>query len=137
MDNWQAYIASVQVSDIEAIIQTRRHQYAAYMTKLEGARGFALPPSDEQSAWACIRFPIRVHSDKLSFYKRAVKRGVDFAFSFTFIPYQDGFPRAKLLADTVLDVPFYTKLSDHELNHVVSVLRKIGREVALETQQPR
>jgi len=123
--NWQAYIAVVQVAKIEEIIQVRQYQYAEYMTKLADCLAFKLPPEDEAAEWACIRFPIRVRGEKISYYQRAVKRGLDFAFSFTYIPCPDSFRNAKLLAESVLDIPFYLKLSDQEFKGVVDVLRKM------------
>ncbi len=135
MANWQAYIASVQIFEIENIIKLRQSQYSEYITKLYNCLAFQLPPKDEEGEWACIRFPIRVRTDKLSYYRRAVERGIDFAFSFTFIPCPDSFRKARLLANSVLDIPFYAKLSERELNCVVSVLKEIDNEVCYGNQR--
>ncbi len=127
--NWQAYLAAEQMARIETIIQARQDSYAAYQSSLRDCRAFVLPPRDEHKEWACIRFPIRVRGDKLAYYKKAVKRGLDFAFSFTFIPYPEGFPNARRLANAVLDLPFYLKLSSDERRRVIAILKDLEAEV--------
>lgn len=129
MANWQACIALSQMSDIENIINFRREIYSEYFTRLSKCTAFELPPKDKMAEWACIRMPIRVNGNKLSYYRLAVSRGVDFAFSFTFIPCSGNYENAKRAADSVLDLPFYLKLNKSELDRVVSVLERIDKEV--------
>lgn len=76
---------------------------------------FKVPPPDSEQEWACIRFPLRIQGDKFAFYNRAVERGIDFAFSFAFIACPEEFRNALRLARSVLDLPFYEKLSEREL----------------------
>jgi dTDP-4-amino-4,6-dideoxygalactose transaminase len=129
MANWQAYVASRQMERIEEIIQRLMARYARYGHLLAGCRAFALPPPNEGKQWACIRFPIRVHSDKLAFYRQCAQRGVDFAFSFTYITTPSVFTSAHRLANSVLDLPYYSKLRDEELQTVVDVLKSVEAEV--------
>jgi dTDP-4-amino-4,6-dideoxygalactose transaminase len=126
--NWQAYIGLTQMKKIEDLIIDRQNKYSEYIKKLTGFKTFELPPIDGDSEWACIRFPIRVKGNKLSYYKMALKKGVDFAFSFTFIPCPDTFRNAARLANSVLDIPYYSGLSVHELNGVVSALKELDTE---------
>jgi dTDP-4-amino-4,6-dideoxygalactose transaminase len=123
--NWQAYIASQQMARINELIEKRRAVYREYRDRLAAVRHFALPPPDGNDQWACIRFPIRVHSDKIAFYRRCVARGVDFAFSFSFLAAPDRFRAAHELAEAVLDLPYYEKLRSAELTQVVEVLQSI------------
>jgi dTDP-4-amino-4,6-dideoxygalactose transaminase len=125
--DWQAYIAALQVADIEALIEKRRLLYSAYMSALAALRSFELPPPDSQAQWACVRFPIRVRSDKLEYYRRAARQGIDFAFSFTYLACPRTFERAWRIADSVLDVPFYPKLELADVQRVARVLSDLER----------
>jgi dTDP-4-amino-4,6-dideoxygalactose transaminase len=122
---WQAALLLPQVERLDSIVETRRRMYALYSQRLQGARSFVLPPEDSLSEWAPIRYPIRVDGDKLVFYRQAVRRGVDFAFSFTFIASPPELARAHRVAASVLDLPFYNRLSTNEIERVVTVLREL------------
>lgn len=123
--NWQALIAARQMDKIESLIAKRRALYQEYERRLRSARAFATPPRDLRQEWAPIRFPIRVRGDKLAFYREATKRGVDFAFSFTFIEAPPAFEAAHELARSVLDLPFYYGLSSAELDATVRTLEAL------------
>jgi dTDP-4-amino-4,6-dideoxygalactose transaminase len=122
---WQADIILPQIMALQDLIATRRRLYAEYLSALQGVTCISLPPPDTGGEWAPIRFPIRVHHDKLAFYRKSVLRGVDYAFSFTFIASPLNFERSHRLAETVLDLPFYDRLSADELEHVVNVVRAL------------
>jgi len=125
MMEWQAAIALPQVERLDALVARRRQLYAAFRETLAGCAHFILPPADIENAWACIRFPILVGGDKLAWYRAAYTRGVDFAFSFTFLASPPHFTRAHALARAILDLPFYDKLSTKELARVADTLRAI------------
>jgi dTDP-4-amino-4,6-dideoxygalactose transaminase len=131
---WQAAIALPQIERLDALVERRRELYARLHEGLRGARTFALPPAEHHAPdspgdrWACIRFAIRVHGDKLAFYRRAVARGLDFAFSFTFLGCGREYVNAWKLADAVLDVPYYHKLTNAELRRTIDVLRALDEE---------
>jgi dTDP-4-amino-4,6-dideoxygalactose transaminase len=135
--DWQAAIAQGQVERLDEIVANRRRLYRLLRDRLHSCRSFSLPPEDAREDWACIRFPIRVRGDKLAFYQRAVRRGLDFAFSFTFLSCRDQYPNSTRLARAVLDLPFYQKLTDRELDQVVRVLREVDHEFADESLRPR
>lgn len=124
---WQADILLPQILTLENLVVTRRRLYAEYLAELHGVRSVSLPPPDAQGEWAPIRFPIRVHHDKLAFYRESVRRGVDYAFSFTFIASPPDFVTSHYLAKSVLDLPFYERLSAAELAHVVNVVRELDQ----------
>jgi dTDP-4-amino-4,6-dideoxygalactose transaminase len=132
MTNWQAYIACQQMEQIDEIIRVRQAHYSQYLHRLAESTSFATPPTDVEREWACIRFPIRVHGDKIAFYRRASRGGVDFAFSFTFIAAPEEFRSAHNLADSVLDLPFYYKLSQGELDKTVEMLTAVDRAYVME-----
>jgi dTDP-4-amino-4,6-dideoxygalactose transaminase len=125
--DWQASIAALQVAGIDALIEKRHLLYRAYMSELAALDSLELPPADAQSQWACVRFPIRVRGDKLAYYRRAAKQGIDFAFSFTYLGCPRSFERAWRIADSVLDVPFYSKLELADVQRVARVLSALER----------
>lgn len=129
---WQASIARGQLDRFDDIVRQRQSVYAQFRAALVGRKSFEIPPADDRREWACIRFPIRVHGDKLDFYRRAVRRGIDFAFSFTFLAEPGKFANADKLADAVLDIPFYFKLSDREISDVIAALIQVDEEVSRE-----
>ena len=129
---WQALIALPQIDRLDETIAKRQRMYARYRDSLGGAVAFALPPEDARAEWAPIRFPIRARGDKLELYRRAVQRGVDFAFSFTFIASPTAFAEAHALAASILDLPFYERLSERELQRVVAVLKSIDQDLLQE-----
>jgi dTDP-4-amino-4,6-dideoxygalactose transaminase len=126
MADWQARIALSQIDRIDLLVRRRQAIYAKYRSSLEGCGGLALPPPDLRGEWACVRFPVRVEGDKLNFYRRAVDLGVDFAFSFSFVVCPSNFVHAHRLAASILDLPFYEKLTEGEMRRVVQVVREVG-----------
>ena len=125
MAEWQAYLTCDQIQNADALIERRRAQYHTYREVLASYRRIIAPPRDERGEWACIRFPILVRGDKLKYYDQAVERGVDFAFSFTFIQCPDSCVNAQKLASRVLDLPYYAKLSDAEQAEVIETLHEL------------
>lgn len=130
MSDAQAYVVRAQVDRIESIIAERRALYAFYRHALASAKSFLLPPADEHGEWAPIRFPIRVHYDKLAFYREAARRGVDFAFSFTFIEAPRAYTRAHKLAREVLDLPFYSGLTEPRCQQVVDTILAVDSDLS-------
>jgi len=122
---WQAAILLPQIDQLEHLISARRRMYTEYLRRLGGATSFDLPVPDANNEWAPIRFPIRVHGDKMEFYRQAARRGIDFAFSFTFLGSPAEFVRSHRLAASILDLPFYDRLRDEEMEQVVAVLRDL------------
>ncbi len=127
---WQAFIALPQVRGLDELIARRRQRYSEYVQLLGGIRALKLPPEDAGKQWACIRFPVRTRGDKLQYYRQALTQGIDFGFSFTYIAAPASFVRAHQLARSVLNLPFYTRLTDGERDRVVEALWAIDREAA-------
>lgn len=125
LTNWQARIALGQIRRFDEIVGARQRRYRELLSGLSGVERAALPPEDSTNSWACIRFPLRVRGDKLVYYQQLVDRGVDCAFSFTYIGDPSACERAGQLAHEVLDLPYYEKLTDRELNRVVEAVVEI------------
>ena len=130
MTDWQAGLAAMQLTRCEDIFQSRRALYQTYWHDLQNCQSFQLPPQDKAGQWVCTRFPIRVRGDKLAFYRDSYRRGVDMAFSFTFIASPSTFVESHRLAQSVLDIPYYFKLKNSELKKVVNVLQTTTMEPA-------
>lgn len=122
---WQALLLVPQIRKLGQLIENRRRWYAAYHDCLQGCRSFMLPPCDTTLEWAPIRFPIRVIGDKLKFYRRAAHKGIDFAFSFTFLASPENFKNSHKIANEVLDLPFYDRLTNAEFEKVVEVIKEV------------
>jgi dTDP-4-amino-4,6-dideoxygalactose transaminase len=122
---WQAAIALHQMDHLADIVTHRQSLYAEYRRRLASCKSFLLPPEDKHGEWACIRFPIRISGDKLDFYRRAAQRGLDFAFSFTFLGCPPQFGKAHALAAKVLDLPFYPKVTRQEMDSVITILTEV------------
>jgi len=129
---WQAGIILPQLESMDKIIDTRRRLYSEYIDKLATVKTIFLPPLDLNNDWAPIRFPIRVPKDKMQFYHESVSRGVDYSFSFTFIDSPKDFSISHRLAETVLGLPFYYRLSSSELEHVVEVVKELDLIMQME-----
>jgi dTDP-4-amino-4,6-dideoxygalactose transaminase len=123
---WQAAIAVPQIERLDQLVARRRELYRALRDRLASCAAFELPPDDELHEWACIRFPILVRDDRAAYYRAATARGVDFAFSFSFLAApEDAVPRSHRIAQRILDVPYYDKLTAEDLDmmkHVFDAL---------------
>lgn len=132
---WQAAIAAPQVERLGELVARRRELYAALREQLAGCAAIELPPEDSDRQWACIRFPVLVRgsepqgaelADKLAYYRRGNARGIDFAFSFTFLAApEEGFAAAHRIAKRILDLPFYQKLTARDVSEVVEVMNQL------------
>jgi hypothetical protein len=123
---WQAGIVVPQFERLPRYVETRRRLYERYRRELAGAPGIALPPADDNREWACVRFPVLTKGEKLAFYRSCVERGVDLAFSFTYLAEPGAETRADEIASRVVNPPFYEKLTDDEIRKIVAVLRSAG-----------
>jgi len=128
MSQWQAYLAWQQISNLHSIVKARKEQYADYRHRLKGCQSLLLPPEDSRCEWVCTRFPVRVRNDKMEFYMRSVRHGVDMAFSFTFIVAPEDFLYEHHVARQVLDLPYYFKLKLSEMDEVIRVCRLVDSE---------
>ncbi len=125
MTNWQARIAIPQIRRLDSIVATRRRLHRELRAGLEDVSRCLLPPPDTDDEWACIRFPVRVRGDKVGYYRQLIERDVDCAFSFTFIADPSACELARRLADSVLDLPYYEKLTDREVSKVIAAVKSI------------
>lgn len=55
-------------------------------------------------------------------------RGIDMAFSFSYIVCPASFTHAKRIAETVLDLPYYYDMKDEEVTCVINTINEIAAE---------
>lgn len=126
MTPWQAKVGLAQLRRLDQLASRRRALYSRYLDLLEGRTALVLPPRDEHQEWAPIRFPVLVPGDKLDLYRAGVRRGVDFAFSFSHVAAPPSERRAHEVAAAVLDPPFYERLTAEEQLFVARTIRALA-----------
>ncbi len=129
--DWQCSLAKKQLLQSQYIIDKRQRMYDWMHTELKDCKSFSVNSEDTNTDWACIRFPIAVKGDKMRFYRKLVKNGVDCAFSFTHIICPIGHKNAVNMAESILDLPFYYKLSDKEIKYIIKTLKNIDGEESM------
>jgi dTDP-4-amino-4,6-dideoxygalactose transaminase len=124
MAEWQAYIAIPQIRNIDKIMSRRKIIYKKYKDGIKFNDRLQTPPLIENSC--CIKFAIQV-ANKREFYNECITNGVDFGFSFNYSLAGDNCLNAQKIAYNVLSVPFYYKLSDKDIDYVISVINKVNQ----------
>lgn len=125
-EEWQAAIILPQLEKLEELIFQRRTLFKRYLAQLENLPFIRLPPADSRNEWCCIRFPLQIEGDKFEFYRECTRRGVDLAFSFTFLATPLNFKQAHQIAAHILNIPFYIDLSEAEIAKVISTTREVA-----------
>lgn len=123
MAEWQAAIALPQVRRLGQLVGRRRELYARFLDGLKSLSALDCPPEDRAREWGCVRFSVLTHGDKMAYYRKAGRAGVDMGFSFTSFPF--GGVEAAELGRRVLNLPFYDRLHDREMRQVISALKKM------------
>lgn len=120
--NWQAWIVGRQFERLESILKSRAAIYSAFRAALDGhpvLRHEAIVPEVEG---ALARFPIYVDGDKMPIYQNFLKLGVDCGFSFTKLSTPDSLSASWGIAGSVLNLPYYSRLSEGDLHCVLNAL---------------
>lgn len=73
---------------------------------------------------ACIRYAILV-KDKISFYNKCLKHGVDMGISFNHVAYPEEWCAEHKISSEVLNLPFYYNLTAKEQNHIIKIINSI------------
>lgn len=118
---WQAYIAYLQLINLEVMIEKRRQIYQYYTEYI--SKDINKPPVIDGAV--CIRYPIKI-SDRKRFYELCTKCGVDFNFSFSHINCPQDMVEEHVMANQIMNLPFYWKLTEKESKKVVSVLNEVS-----------
>jgi dTDP-4-amino-4,6-dideoxygalactose transaminase len=127
-DNFRAKLAYCGMEHIDQVISRRTEIAQFYMDELAACNKIALPIYPDNKLPVFMRFPIRVKgARKEVFYAKCVKKGVDLAFTFSYscAPSLESFSCAKRAAETVLNLPVYSKLTNNDLQKIKEVILTI------------
>lgn len=118
---WQASIALRQFRQLDSII-TRRHQLYKYFSQNIYNPGITKPIYVKDAA--CIRYAVLVKNKK-RFYDECVKRGIDMGFSFNSIACPKVWKKELMIAENVLNLPYYFNLTEREKFYIVHTINSI------------
>ena len=127
-DNVRAKLAHCGMQNIDQVISRRRRIAKFYLEELTACERITLPAYPDYKSPVFMRFPVRVKdAGKAAFYKQCVQKGVDLAFTFSYscAPDIEKFPHAVSAAETVLNLPVYSKLTDNDLKKIKEVVVSI------------
>lgn len=124
----QARLALGQLSTIDRILESRKDIEHRYLRCLSGHPFLKSYRPLEDTETALLFFPIRImRGDKLEFYKKCAAEGVDLGFTFSYVNKWDAnaeFSMAQEAADQVLNLPFYSKLTNMEVMKICDVVNQ-------------
>lgn len=132
MAEWQAYMALPQIENLDKLILRRKEIYRRYDSSIRETPVLRKPVFNDEAC--CIRYAIQVEN-KASFYRRCLTRGIDMAFSFSYIVCPASFTHAKRIAETVLDLPYYYDMKDEEVTCVINTINEIAAETPRKKQK--
>ena len=122
-----------QLSHLSEYLEKRRSLSLHYFNHLKGLKHIraldAFVPIND--SLGLIRFPIFIKDmDKMEFYRKCVRAGIDlgFVFSFPLLGSEASCPNAAALCKTVLNLPMYPGLTRRELNAIVDAIHRIDEE---------
>jgi dTDP-4-amino-4,6-dideoxygalactose transaminase len=128
LDPARQKLAYLNLQKIGPVIARKQRIADFYHQRLGSLPGLKLPEvaPDRQPVYA--RFPIRV-AHKSSFYQSCVRAGLDLAFAYSYVCAEDAarFPASKAAAESVLNLPIYSRLTDRSLERIAAIVEKAVR----------
>ena len=118
---WQATILLPQLKMLDCLMDKRKKIYAYYDRAIQNA--LIQKPIVDVNA-VCCRYTIQVKKRE-DFYKKCVKKGVDMDFSHCFLACPESFKMEHMMAQKILNLPFYYDLSKKELEKIILVVNAI------------
>lgn len=115
---WQAYILFRQLKEKDAIFAKRKRIYEFYNTHISSP--YIIKPLYNSES-VCTRYAV-LSENRKQFYRFCISKGIDLDFSHCFIGAPESFKSAHLLANKVVNLPFYYRLTDKEMKKVVNVV---------------
>lgn len=118
---WQASILLRQLKNMDAILKKRKEVYAYYDAHINNP---LLEKPVHYEYAVCTRYAV-LADDRRAFYKKCVEQGVDMDFSHCSIGCPEEFAEEHVIADKILNLPFYFDMSEKEMKKVVNVVNNI------------
>lgn len=127
----QAQLALNALNAIDDVIQRRKEIEQKYLSQLSACSNVMLYKPLQDTETSLLMFPIRVaQGDKMEFYKQCASQGVDLGFTFSYVNEISGNKRpldkAREAARQVLNLPFYSKLSDAQVEKICRVVTSLS-----------
>ena len=124
---WQAQIVLTQLNQLDAILSVRQSMLELYRAELQSCAAFAVETTQVERPGSVIRFPIFVNGDKIDFHRRLASAGIDTGFSFTKLATPPTQRYAWRVAESVLNLPFFSKMTLAQARRVVAAVRSQAR----------
>ena len=124
-DDVRAKLTLFGMKDIDRVTGRKREIVEFYLRELADCDKIELPVYPDYKSPVFMRFPFRVTSGKKEdFYARCAGKGLDLAFTFSYSCDSDRerSPHSWMAADTVLNLPVYSKLSQGDLQAIKNVM---------------
>lgn len=127
----QAAIALQMLNRIDKTLYRRKQIENIYRNRLEGNPKMALYRPIAGSDTSLLMFPIRLmQGEKSLFYQQCASRGIDLGFTFSYVNKlgkQIGeLEQSHLAAKMVLNLPFYSKLTDRQIDTVCKTVTEVS-----------
>lgn len=119
---WQSVILLRQLMKLDKIFAKRKELYDFYDKKIDNP--VVKKPLLNNDA-VCCRYAIQVEN-RNEFYSECVGQGVDMDFSHCSLGCPDSFTEEHIMADMILNLPFYSDLSEREREKVIRVVNTIS-----------
>jgi dTDP-4-amino-4,6-dideoxygalactose transaminase len=127
-DNVRAKLVHCGMKDIDRVIKRKIEISKYYLSHLADCKNIVLPAYTEEKSPVFMRFPVRMKTmNKEAFYANCVRKGLDLAFTFSYSCDSDAarFLNSTKAAETILNLPIYSKLSDNDLQKIKEVILSI------------
>lgn len=127
-DNVRAKLIFLGMKDIDQLTKRKREIAEFYLRELVDCDKVELPVYPDYKSPVFMRFPFRVKSGgKEDFYARCAKNGLDLAFTFSYScdANKDRARYSCRAAETVLNLPVYSKLSNGDLQAIKKVMLSV------------
>lgn len=127
----QAQLALNMMKVIDRVMKRRKRIEHQYLERLKAHPKITLYKPLQNTETAMLMFPIRVvQGDKLEFYRHCAFRGIDLGFTFSYCNNSADsateLKNSKLSAKQVLNLPFYSKLSDKQIDQICHIISGVG-----------
>jgi dTDP-4-amino-4,6-dideoxygalactose transaminase len=128
LDPARQKLAYLNLQKIKPVIDGKKRIAAFYHQRLSSLPGLKLPELRPDRAPVYVRFPIRV-GNKSSFYQSCARAGLDLAFAYSYVCAEDAarFPVSRAAAESVLNLPIYSHLSDPSLERITAIVERALR----------
>lgn len=126
IDDWQAYLLYVQLKRNDVYRKRRLEVFRAYHA---GVSNPIIKKPKLIKGADYSRYAIRVDAKaRTAIYQTCLSNGVDLDFSHSHLICPTSFAKEHEIAGSIVNLPFYYKITDHEVKKIIAVMNSLGRE---------